>query len=32
MLIKDGTVIKHWHHNDIPTPEEFEKEFATGKP
>lgn len=32
MLIKDGTVIKHWHYNDIPTPEEFEKEFAIEKP
>jgi len=32
MLIKDGTVLKHWHFNDIPTPEEFEKEFTIEKP
>jgi len=27
MLIKEGTVLKQWHYNDIPTPEEFKKEF-----
>ena len=32
MLIKDGTVIKHWHHNDIPTPEAFEQEFLATQP
>lgn len=32
MLIKNGTVLKHWHFNDIPTPEEFEKEFHLEKP
>jgi uncharacterized membrane protein YphA (DoxX/SURF4 family) len=32
MLIKDGTVIKHWHYNDIPTPEAFEQQFLAKKP
>lgn len=32
MVIKDGTVVKHWHYNDIPTPETFEQEFLSGKP
>ena len=27
LVIKDGTVLGKWHYNDIPTPEEFKKEF-----
>jgi uncharacterized membrane protein YphA (DoxX/SURF4 family) len=28
VVIKDGTILGKWHFNDIPTPEEFEEEFA----
>lgn len=28
IAIKDGTIIGKWHYNDIPTPEEFIKEFG----
>ncbi len=27
ILIKNGTILGKWHYNDIPTPEEFQKEF-----
>ncbi len=27
ILIKDGVIIEKWHHNDIPTPDEFKEEF-----
>jgi hypothetical protein len=27
MLVKKGTIVKKWHHNDIQSPEEFQKEF-----
>ncbi len=27
IVIKNGTILKKWHYNDIPTPEEFMKEF-----
>jgi hypothetical protein len=27
ILLKDGNVLGKWHYNDIPTPEEFQKEF-----
>ncbi len=27
MLVRKGTILKKWHHNDIQTPEEFRKEF-----
>lgn len=27
VVIKDGTILGKWHYNDIPTPEEFQKEF-----
>lgn len=27
LLIKNGTILKKWHYNDIPTPGEFEAEF-----
>ena len=27
VVIKDGTIAGKWHYNDIPTPEEFQKEF-----
>lgn len=27
MLIKEGTIMDKWHHNDIPTPEKFKKKF-----
>ena len=26
-LIKNGTILKHWHYNDIPTPEDFKKKY-----
>ncbi len=28
IVIKDGTILGKWHYNDIPTPEEFQREFA----
>ncbi len=28
IVIKDGTILEKWHYNDIPTPEEFQEEFA----
>jgi len=28
IVIKDGTILGKWHYNDIPTPEEFQEEFA----
>lgn len=28
MVLKDGTIMGKWHYNDIPTPNEFESEFA----
>ncbi|TNF40585.1 MAG: DoxX family protein [Bacteroidetes bacterium] len=28
MVIKSGTIVGKWHHNDIPTPEEFKEEFV----
>ncbi len=27
VVIKDGTILKKWHFNDIPSPEEFQNEF-----
>ena len=27
LVIKNGTVLGKWHYNDIPTPDEFQKEF-----
>lgn len=27
IVMKDGTILGKWHYNDIPTPEEFQKEF-----
>jgi hypothetical protein len=27
ILIKNGTILRKWHYNDIPTPKEFQKEF-----
>lgn len=27
VVLKEGTIVGKWHHNDIPTPEEFQKEF-----
>jgi hypothetical protein len=27
VVIKDGTVVKKYHYNDIPTPAEFQNEF-----
>lgn len=27
MVIKNGTILGKWHYNDIPSPEEFQKEF-----
>jgi uncharacterized membrane protein YphA (DoxX/SURF4 family) len=27
LVIKNGTILKKWHYNDIPTPEEFKKEY-----
>ena len=27
VVIKDGTMVGKWHYNNIPTPEEFKKEF-----
>jgi hypothetical protein len=27
MVIKKGTIIDQWHHNDIPSPEKFQKEY-----
>jgi uncharacterized membrane protein YphA (DoxX/SURF4 family) len=27
LVINNGTILKKWHYNDIPTPEEFKKEF-----
>jgi len=27
LVIKNGTIVGKWHHNDIPTPEEFSSEF-----
>ena len=28
LVIKNGTVVGKWHYNDIPTPDEFKKEFG----
>lgn len=28
LLIKNGTILAKWHYNDIPSPDEFEEEFA----
>jgi hypothetical protein len=28
IIMKDGTILGKWHYNDIPTPEEFQEEFA----
>lgn len=28
IVMKDGTILGKWHYNDIPTPEEFQEEFA----
>ncbi len=27
LLVKDGTILRKWHYNDIPTPEEFKEGF-----
>ncbi len=27
LVVKDGNILGKWHYNDIPTPEEFRKEF-----
>ena len=27
VVLKEGTIVGKWHYNDIPTPEEFQKEF-----
>ena len=27
IVLKDGNVVGKWHYNDIPTPEEFQKDF-----
>jgi hypothetical protein len=27
VVLKEGTILGKWHYNDIPTPEEFAKEF-----
>jgi hypothetical protein len=27
MVLKNGTIVAKYHYNDIPSPEEFEKEF-----
>ncbi len=27
MAVEDGTIVGKWHYNDIPSPEEFRKEF-----
>lgn len=27
VVLKKGTIVGKWHYNDIPTPDEFEKEF-----
>lgn len=29
MVLKGGNIVGKWHYNDIPTPEEFQKEFMT---
>ncbi|NQU52561.1 MAG: DoxX family protein [Bacteroidetes bacterium] len=27
LVLKDGNIVGKWHYNDIPTPEQFQKEF-----
>ena len=27
VVLKNGTIVAKYHYNDIPTPEEFQKEF-----
>ena len=29
VVLKGGTIVGKWHYNDIPTPEEFKKEFMS---
>lgn len=31
LLLKDGVIIKKWHHNDFPSYEEFKKQFLNEK-
>ena len=31
VVLKDGTILGKWHYNDIPTPEEFNKEFPVNE-
>ncbi len=32
MVLKKGTILAKYHHNDIPSPEEFEKKFPATEP
>jgi len=31
IVLKNGTIVGKWHYNDIPTPEEFKREFVGEK-